>query len=112
MSLPDPDTPPPPSSRSAYTNFRQADVAKFSELTEVAFADKAPPVSAAQGAATFQRILNFAAKWSIPSGRLIDFIPGINPDIAALRVERDALSNSNPQDPDIDYLSREIYSHT
>lgn len=77
ISLPDSDS-NPSSPCSSYTNFHQADVEKFKRLTEAAFTAETPPTTAAEGAASIQRILNTAAKWSIPSGRRRCFVPGIS----------------------------------
>ena len=109
ISLPSSDSPSDPSS-SSYTNFRQADIPKFRQITEAAFSAEAPPCSAAVGVATFQRILNDASKWSIPAGRRRCYVPGVSRDVISLREERDNLRDTDPSNPEIERLTVEINS--
>ena len=93
------------SSDSTEVSSRCSDIAG---LTENEFENAAPPTSAAEGAATFQRILLAGARRAVPAGRRIDFVPGIPREVMDLRKERDDLRHINPTDPEIDRLNDEI----
>lgn len=67
ISLPDDSLLPPLPKDTCYVNFHRADVQKFKEYTESEFENAAPPTSAAEGAAVFQRILLTGAKHAVPA---------------------------------------------
>ena len=90
ISLPADDD-APTNSTPCYTNFRCADVPKFKRLTEDDFARAPSPATAAEGVATFQRILVSASKWSVPAGRRRSCVPGVSREVIDLREERDRI---------------------
>ena len=111
ISLPnDDDDDSPPNSPTCYTNFRRADIPKFKRLTEEGFSGVALPKTAAQGVATFQRILTKASKWSIPAGKRRVMVPGESRTVRDLREERDEIRAADPVSPEVERLTGEINS--
>ena len=77
-------------------------------FTECAFAEAALPLTASEGAATFQRILLEGSKRFIPSGCRKEFTPGLTREVIDLQEERDWRRSKDPADPAIERLNREI----
>ena len=100
--------PPPQTGPATFTNFKKADWARFTDETERHFIQEQPPCSPEQGEKVIRRILLRASARNIPSGRILNFTPGLTPETLHLIRQRDELRTLNSSDPHIAQLDQEI----
>ena len=97
-----------------FINFEKADWNKFTSMTEEAFEnipDIDPNTDTIHTAERkFRKIINKAAKKTIPGGRIKDIIPEIPSSTAAKMKQRDTIRTNDPHSPEIASLNREIYT--
>ncbi|XP_053967888.1 uncharacterized protein LOC128869372, partial [Anastrepha ludens] len=86
-----------------YFNFKKANWAGFTELTEDTFAALPVPTERA-----FHKVLTAAAAPFIPAGNFKDIRPHFPAEAASLANERDHLRQADPGDPRIRDLNLEI----
>ena len=96
--------------KRTYVNFKKADWEKFTSITEEKFSKEPAPTNIFDAEKTFRRIINKAAKASIPAGRIKDTIPEIPTSAMDKITKRDELRDSNPSSPEIQQLNQEINS--
>ena len=76
------------------------------------FATTPSTPNASADAKKFQKIINSASKESIPTGYYKNFSPGLSPQVRLLTSQRDTIRATNPTDPEISALNRQITSIT
>jgi hypothetical protein len=96
--------------KRTYVNFKKADWEKFTAITEEKFSTAPAPTNIFEAEKTFRRIINKAAKTSIPAGRIKDTIPEIPRSAMDKINRRNELRDSNPSSPEIHQLNNEINS--
>ena len=96
-----------------FINFEKADWGKFTSLTEEAF-ENLPDIENGDSIHTaekqFRKIINKAAKKTIPGGRIKDIVPEIPSATAAKMKQRDELRANDPHSAEIAALNRDIYT--
>ncbi len=102
-----------------YINFNKADWEKFTKITEqevlklpdptlIDPATGSPAINIHQAEKAFRKVINKAAKRTIPGGRIKDIIPEI-PTVTANKIKaRDELRSTNPNSPEIANMNRDI----
>ena len=91
-----------------FKNYRKANWKKYRESTEDLFANQPPPSSCSKAYRTFAEILLRADRKFIPKGRRQEILFGLSPEAIDLIKRRDRLRASNPQDPSLPELQREV----
>ena len=91
-----------------FVNFNKANWESFTKITEEKFQDLPEPTNAYSAEKLFRRIVNKAAKRTIPGGRIKDVLPEIPSETVKKMDKRDTLRASNPDSPEIPELTKEI----
>ena len=91
-----------------FINFNKANWEKFNNITEEKFQSLPDPTDVHKAEKEFRKIINKAAKRTIPGGRIKEIIPEIPTSTADKIKERDNIRSTNPHSPDIANLNREI----
>ena len=95
-----------------FINFQKADWPRFNTLTESAFLKLPDPTDVHAAEKSFRKIINKAAKKTIPGGRIKDIIPETPTSTVDKIKRRDAIRSNNPHSPEIADLQREILIET
>ena len=91
-----------------YINFSKADWQGFQNLTEKIFAKARPVTNVHKAEKHFRKTLQRAARKYIPAGRLPKIYNALPTDAAKLIDKRDEIRNTNPADPRLNDLNKEI----
>lgn len=96
------------SERRTYINQKKADWLAFKEFTNRKFSGLPIPTEVRSAERKFREIVNAAAARFIPAGRIPILRPNFPAEAAGLADERDEIRSTNPSDPRIGQLNREI----
>ena len=96
------------SQKKTFVNFNKANWPRFTEYTEDIFSKTVPTGNAIKDEKTFRSIINRAAKMNIPAGRIPDIYNAVPSDTAKLIDERDRRRISDPADPSIQEINKDI----
>ncbi|XP_037826977.1 LOW QUALITY PROTEIN: uncharacterized protein LOC119614959, partial [Lucilia sericata] len=96
------------SERRTYKNQKKADWISFREFTNRKFRNLPPPSDVRSAEREFREIVLAAAARTIPAGRIPLIRPNFPATAAELADERDEIRRTNPSDPRIQQLNREI----
>ena len=91
-----------------YINFKRGDWDRFLRITEREFGGAPPVTCPYQGEHFFRKVVQHAAKLTIPCVHHKTYCPGMPPAAATLAKERDRIRASNPASEEITNLSRRI----
>lgn len=96
------------SEKRTYINFMKANWEGFTSLTEKYFEKTVLPTSAIKGELTFRSILKKGRQVHIPAGRIPQVRPFFPTSASKLADKRDTLRTTNPNDPRISEMNKEI----
>ena len=94
--------------KRTFINFNKADWNSFKDMTEEDFSKTTPTGNVHKDEKTFRNIINKAAKRNIPAGRIPKVKNEVPTEAAELIEERDNLKSTDPSNPNINELNRNI----